>query len=43
MELAGHPPITDEDAAEAERLVQGQLPHVSDCDGLAIIIEALSE
>ncbi len=43
MELAGHDPMTDEDAAEVERLLQGQLPHVSDCDGLAIIIEALPE
>ena len=42
-ELAGHDTITDEDAAEAERLIRMQLPHVSDCDGLAIFIEALPE
>lgn len=40
-ELAGHDPITAEDVAEAVGLLQQQLPHVSDCDGLGIIIEAL--
>lgn len=43
MELAGHDPITDDDVAEAESLLRARLPHVSDCDGLAIIIEALPE
>jgi hypothetical protein len=42
-ELAGHDPITDEDVEEAVRLLQGQLPHVTDCDGLAIVIETLPE
>lgn len=40
-ELAAQDPITDEDVEEAIVLLRGQLPHVSDCDGLGIIIEAL--
>lgn len=41
MELAGHDPISDADVTEAEGLLRARLPHVSDCDGLAIFIEAL--
>jgi hypothetical protein len=41
MELAAHDPITDADIAEADRLVKGQIPHVSDCDGLVVFIELL--
>ncbi len=43
MELASHDPITEADGDEAERLLRGRLPHVTDCDGLAIIIETLPE
>jgi hypothetical protein len=42
-ELAAHRPITSTDTAEAERLIRGLLPHVSDCDGLALFIEKLPE
>ena len=41
MELASHDPITEGDVREAQRLLRGLLPHVSDCDGLAIILERL--
>ncbi|MBI2910627.1 MAG: hemerythrin domain-containing protein [Chloroflexi bacterium] len=41
MELAAHTPITDADAAQATSLIQGMLPHVSDCDGLALFVEKL--
>jgi hypothetical protein len=43
MELASHDPITDDDVAEGERLIQGMLPHVTDCDGLVLAIEVLPE
>jgi hypothetical protein len=42
-ELAAHDPITDDDAEEAVRLLQDRLPHVTDCDGLGIVIETLSQ
>jgi hypothetical protein len=41
MELASHEPITDRDAEEGNRLIQGLLPHVTDCDGLVLAIEVL--
>lgn len=43
MELAGHQPITDDDIAEADSLVKGLIPHVSDCDGLVVFLELLPE
>lgn len=33
--------LDDADEAEAIRLVRGILPHVSDCDGLTIMVEVL--
>jgi hemerythrin HHE cation binding domain-containing protein len=43
MEIASHDPITDADVEEGERLIQGMLPHVTDCDGLVLAIEVLPE
>jgi len=43
VELAGHDPLTDEDIMEAVRLTRKVLPHVSDCDGLSIMVERLPE
>lgn len=43
VELAGRDPLTDEEVAEATRLLRGILPHVSDCDGLSIMVEVLGE
>ncbi len=43
VELAGKEPLTDDDAALAVLLVQSILPHVSDCDGLSIMVERLPE
>src|SRR5206468_10495767 len=33
MELASHDPITEEDIEEGNGIIQGLLPHVTDCDG----------
>ncbi|MDQ4108099.1 MAG: hemerythrin domain-containing protein [Actinomycetota bacterium] len=41
MELASHDPITDGDIEEGNRIIQGLLPHVTDCDGLVLAIEVL--
>lgn len=43
VELAGKTPLTDEDVEEAVRLIRGILPHVSDCDGLSIMVERFPE
>src|SRR5919108_3398236 len=43
MELASHDPISDEDVEEGNRIIQGLLPHVTDCDGLVLAIEVLPE
>jgi hemerythrin len=43
VELAGKEPLTDADVAEAVHLVCPILPHVSDCDGLSIMVERLPE
>jgi hypothetical protein len=43
MEIASHDPITDGDVEDGERLIQGMLPHVTDCDGLVLAIEVLPE
>ncbi|HXG51310.1 MAG TPA: hemerythrin domain-containing protein [candidate division Zixibacteria bacterium] len=42
VELAGRPSLEDEDVSLAVRLARGILPHVSDCDGLSIMVERLS-
>lgn len=39
--LASAPALSDADVAEATGLVRGILPHVSDCDGLSIMVERL--
>ena len=41
MNLAGKDQLTDEDAAKAIRIIRSILPHVSDCDGLSIMVERL--
>ncbi|MBI4303135.1 MAG: hemerythrin domain-containing protein, partial [Chloroflexi bacterium] len=41
--LAGKDSITDDDVMEATRLIRAMLPHVSDCEGLSIMVELLSE
>lgn len=43
MDLASHEPITDQDVEEGHRIIQGLLPHVTDCDGLVLAIEVLAE
>ncbi len=43
VELAGSDPLADEDVSEAIRLIRGILPHVSDCDGLSIMVEVLDQ
>ncbi len=43
IELAGKDTLTDEDVATAVRFIRGMLPHVSDCDGLSIMVERLPE
>ncbi|MBI3942475.1 MAG: hemerythrin domain-containing protein [Chloroflexi bacterium] len=43
IELAAQDPLTDDNIAEALRLVRKILPHVSDCDGLSIMVERLPE
>ncbi len=43
VELAGKAELTEEEVAEAVGIVRGILPHVSDCDGLSIMVERLPE
>lgn len=43
VELAGQPELTDADVQEAIGLIRGLLPHVSDCEGLSIMVERLPE
>jgi len=43
VELAGKETLSEGDVTEATRLVRGILPHVSDCDGLSLMTERLSE
>lgn len=43
VELARKEHLTEEDVAEAVSLIRKVLPHVSDCDGLSIMTEKLSE
>ncbi len=41
--LAQKDALTDDDVTKATNLVRGVLPHVSDCDGLSIMVERLPE
>lgn len=41
--LAGQDTLTDDEVREAVHLVRGLLPHVSDCDGLSIMVERLPD
>ncbi|HXG22951.1 MAG TPA: hemerythrin domain-containing protein [Chthonomonadales bacterium] len=41
IQLSNKEPLTNEDITEAIRLIRGILPHVSDCDGLSIMVERL--
>lgn len=41
MELAGKDPLTDDDVVRATQLIRSVLPHVSDRDGLSIMVERL--
>jgi hypothetical protein len=43
VELAGKSVLTNGDVAQAIRLIRGILPHVSDCDGLSIMVERFAE
>ncbi len=42
-ELAGKENLQESEAQEAVRLIRGILPHVSDCDGLSIMVECLPQ
>jgi hypothetical protein len=43
MEIASQDPITEEGIEEGVALIQRQLPHITDCDGLVLAIEVLPE
>jgi len=43
IEVSGKEPLTDYDIAKAIRLIRKELPHVSECDGLSIMAELLSD
>ncbi len=43
VELAGQSELTDSNVQEAIGLIRGLLPHVSDCEGLSIMVERLPE
>ena len=43
VELAGRVPLTSSEAEQATSLVRTILPHVSDCDGLSVMVEVLPE
>lgn len=43
VDLAGKESLTDAEVMRATRDVQRILPHVSDCDGLSIMVERLPE
>lgn len=43
VQLAGQEALADDDVQEAVRGVRSVLPHVSDCQGLAIMVECLSD
>jgi hemerythrin len=41
--LAAKDELTDADITDAAKMVRSILPHVSDCDGLSIMVERLAE
>lgn len=43
VELASKSALSDADVKQAEELIRAILPHVSDCDGLSIMVERLPE
>lgn len=43
VQIAGKEALTEDDVKEAVRGVRSVLPHVSDCQGLAIMVECLSD
>lgn len=43
VEIAGKGSLAEADATKAMALVRRILPHVSDCDGLSIMVERLAE
>lgn len=43
IELARAEEISDEQSRQAIRILQSIMPHVSDCDGLSILIETLPD
>jgi len=43
IDLAGRDALVEEDVSQAVRHVRSILPHVSDCDGLSIMVERLPE
>lgn len=43
VDLAGKGSLSEEEANQAVSMVRGVLPHVSDCDGLSIMVERLPE
>ncbi len=43
VELAGKEQLTDDEVTKATRIIRTILPHVSDCDGLSIMVERLPE
>lgn len=43
IELAERDPLTNQDVARAIHYIRSILPHVSDCDGLSIMVERLPE
>ncbi|GBD24022.1 hypothetical protein HRbin29_01695 [bacterium HR29] len=43
VELAEKAELSEEEVAEAVGIARGILPHVSDCDGLSIMVERLPE
>ncbi len=43
VELASQESLTDADVSEAVKLIRSILPHVSDCEGLSIMVERLPE
>lgn len=43
VELAQQESLSDADVEEAVRLTRAILPHVSDCDGLSIMVEVVPE
>jgi hypothetical protein len=43
VELAGKEQLSNDDVTKATRIIRTILPHVSDCDGLSIMVERLPE